>query len=66
MQVTITSYRMVALLRTQLAARSWGLLLVDESHALCTTTRAADAQHTEAVCACAKAARHVILLSGTP
>ncbi|GFH17530.1 uncharacterized protein HaLaN_14188, partial [Haematococcus lacustris] len=52
---------------TCLASLPWGVVIIDESHNLrTTTTRNKDAPHTEACTAAATRAKRAVLLSGTP
>ena len=65
-KIVLTSYRMALALRADLGRRSFVCVVADESHTLRSTTRATDAQQTEAVASLAASATHVLLLSGTP
>ena len=65
-KLTLTSFRLATTLRAQLGQRAWRAIVVDESHALCSKARAADAQQTEAIAALADGVPHILLLSGTP
>lgn len=50
-----------------MAAMPWGMVIVDESHNLRTTTsRDHDSPHTEACVSVVKRARRAVLLTGTP
>ena len=65
-KVTITSFRLATILQAKLAERNWQMVIVDESHTLCSTARATDSQQTEAAANLVERVPHVLLLSGTP
>ena len=59
---TIVSYNLALKLSDSLQRRGYGVLIADESHKL----KNGDAQQTKAILPMIAAARHAVLLSGTP
>ena len=59
---TIVSYNLALKLADSLQRRGYGVLIADESHKL----KNGDAQQTKAILPMIAAARHAVLLSGTP
>lgn len=62
----VISFRMLEAVRAKCEAVAWGLLIVDESHALRCSNAPSDCGATEAACSLARATRRVLMLSGTP
>jgi SNF2-related domain len=70
LQVVIISYHMLHALHDTIGAWQWGVVLVDESHALSTATRdtgsKGDRPLTKVALGVIKKAKRAVLLSGTP
>ncbi|KAL5725896.1 DNA helicase [Ranunculus cassubicifolius] len=65
-KVVVISYTMLHHLRKSILAQEWALLIVDESHHLRCSKRAADPQEVKAVLDLAANVKRKVLLSGTP
>ena len=66
MRAVVISYNMLAALRHDMLAVSWGLVVCDESHTMRTTLGRADSDLTEAAAALARGSMRAVLLTGTP
>ena len=65
-RVTIISFKMLEILRQEIASVGFGVVIVDESHNMRTTKKARDSKQTEACAAVVKRVPRAILLTGTP
>ncbi|KAL8118157.1 uncharacterized protein LOC141723593 [Apium graveolens] len=65
-KVVITSYTMLNRLRKSMSQQDWAVLIVDESHHVRCSKQISESDEIKAVLDVARAAKHTVLLSGTP